>query len=308
MKKPLTCLFTNDVETTSIIHNALRDETGYKVYKEGMPALLDLYGKYRIKTTFFFTGYFAERFPEAVKMILPYGHEVASHGYSHKVDQAFDRLNLEEQITHLRRSKDILENISGQEVISFRAPAARVNKDTAIALKETGFLIDSSVSSQRFDMFLSFGNREKLNWITAPRLPYFTDPDSLWKKGRGPILEIPISALFLPYIGTTLRIMPPVTRITRRILQFESSINQKPIVFLTHPNEFIDEELERDQVVRRVKNPVSYLLGDVIRRKLKMKNLGRKALPLYEKEIQYFIRKGYSFDTFRQYYENYKPH
>ena len=31
------CLLTNDVETTSIWHNDLRDSTGYKVYKEGMP-------------------------------------------------------------------------------------------------------------------------------------------------------------------------------------------------------------------------------------------------------------------------------
>ena len=48
------CLLTNDVETTSIWFNTLRDETGLKVLKEGMPVLLDLYSKYDIKTTFFF--------------------------------------------------------------------------------------------------------------------------------------------------------------------------------------------------------------------------------------------------------------
>ena len=37
------CLLTNDVGTTSIWFNALRDETGLKVLKEGMPILLDLY-------------------------------------------------------------------------------------------------------------------------------------------------------------------------------------------------------------------------------------------------------------------------
>jgi len=54
------CLLSNDVETTSIWHNALRDETGLKVLKEGMPLLLDLYEKYDIKTTFFFTGYISQ--------------------------------------------------------------------------------------------------------------------------------------------------------------------------------------------------------------------------------------------------------
>lgn len=46
-------LFTNDVETHSIWHNALRDETGQKVIKEGLPVLLAIYEKYNIKTTFF---------------------------------------------------------------------------------------------------------------------------------------------------------------------------------------------------------------------------------------------------------------
>lgn len=301
------CLLTNDVEMTSILHNSLRDETGIKVYREGMPLLLELYEKYNIKSTFFFTGDFAEKFPEAVKMILPFGHEVGSHGYTHETDKAFDLLPLEEQIEHLKKSKKILEDISGSEVISFRAPAARVNRNTATALKETGFLIDSSVSSQRFDMFLSFGNREKLNWIMAPRLPYFTAPDNLWKKGNGSVFEIPISALFIPYIGTTLRIFPTVTRMTRRILQFESRIDKKPIVFLVHPNEFIDEEFEPDKIERRAKNYFSYLLGDVLRRRLKTKNLGKKALPVYEREIKSFAAKGYVFTTFSQYYKTMNP-
>ena len=47
------CLLTNDVETTSIWFNALRDETGFKVLNEGMPILLSLYEKHGIKTTFF---------------------------------------------------------------------------------------------------------------------------------------------------------------------------------------------------------------------------------------------------------------
>jgi len=63
------CLLTNDVETTSIWHNSLLDKTGIKVYKEGMPILLDLYEKYNIKSTFFFTGYIAKLIPDIVKMI-----------------------------------------------------------------------------------------------------------------------------------------------------------------------------------------------------------------------------------------------
>ena len=126
------CLLTNDVETTSIWHNTLRDKTGYKVLKEGMPLLLDLYEKYNIKSTFFFTGYIAKLYPEIVKMVIPYGHEVASHGLSHEKEDGFDVMPLKKQISHLKESKRIIEDISGVEVISFRAPALRVNNDTAI--------------------------------------------------------------------------------------------------------------------------------------------------------------------------------
>ncbi|MCT4602664.1 MAG: hypothetical protein N4A59_07175, partial [Marinifilum sp.] len=68
MKK--VCLLTNDVETTSIWFNCLRDKTGLKVVNEGMPLLLDIYSKYNIKSTFYFTGYIAKLYPKVVKMIL----------------------------------------------------------------------------------------------------------------------------------------------------------------------------------------------------------------------------------------------
>ncbi len=129
------CMFSNDVETTSIWHNSLRDETGLKVWKEGMPRLLDLYEKYQIKTTFFFTGHIAKLYPEIVKMVLPFGHEVASHGLSHQREDGFDIMPLELQKKHLSESKKILEDISGEEVISFRAPALRVNNQTVLLLR-----------------------------------------------------------------------------------------------------------------------------------------------------------------------------
>ena len=97
-------LLTNDVETTSIWHNFLRDETGIKVYKEGMPAFLDLYDKYNIKSTFF-TGHITRLIPDIVKMIQPYGHEIASHGLTHEPKYSFDNLSLDEQIRHLTESK-----------------------------------------------------------------------------------------------------------------------------------------------------------------------------------------------------------
>lgn len=294
-------LFSNDVETTSIWFNSLRDETGLKVFKEGMPLLLDIYAQYNIKSTFFFTGYIAKRYPGIVKMILKDGHEVGSHGKSHIPENGFDVMPFEKQKRHLKESKELLEDISGENVISFRAPALRVNDDTTRALIETGYRIDSSIASQRFDFFMSFGGLKKLKWLTAPRLPYKTSPDTLFKKGEGPIVEVPLTALFFPHVGTTMRIFPLFTALQRIGIDIESSMNNKPLVFDIHPNELIDETNEPRIIQKRTGNVFSFLLQDWLRAKLKTKNLGLEAADLYLKEIDFFHKRAYQFTTIKDY-------
>ncbi len=293
------CLLTNDVETTSIVNGGLRPETGIKVWKEGMPRLLDLYAKYDAKATFFFIADFAREFPEIVKMIQPYGHEVACHGYTHDHRQAFDVLTLEEQLRHLSDAKKILEDISGEEVISFRAPALRVNEFTPQALVETGFKIDSSVAPQRIDMFMSLGSKKKMVWLKAPRTPYFVAENNLARKGNLPLLEVPVSSFGVPYIGTFMRISPSINALTRYLLYQETKNTSKPINFLIHPNELIEEENLQLKTEKRAGNYMSYLLSDVLRRRLKQKNLGLLARDLYEKEISFWNRKNYKFLTMK---------
>ncbi len=294
-------LFTNDVETTSIWLNTLRDKTGGKVLREGMPILLDIYAEYGIQSTFYFTGYIANLFPEIVKMVVEDGHEVASHGKSHLPENGFDVMPFEKQKQHLAYSKKLLEDLSGQEVISFRAPALRVNGDTARALIETGYKIDSSVAAQRFDFFLSFGGIKKLNWFFAPRLPYRVHPENIFKKGDSPLVEVPLTALFLPYVGTTMRIFPRITALQRRLIDLETRWNHKPVVFDVHPNEFIDESDEVRVVHKRSRNLLSYFLKDWLRSQLKVKNLGPTAVPLYHQEISFYKKRGYHFTTIRDY-------
>ena len=294
-------LITNDVETTSLWHNCLRDETVPYLLKEGMPQLLEIYEKFGVKSTFFFTGYIAEKSPEIVRMILSAGHEVGCHGLTHKPEEAFDVLSFEEQVRHLTAAKKILEDITGSPVISFRAPALRVNEDTPKALLETGFLIDSSIASQRFDFFLSFGGKKKLSWFLAPRIPYRTKEGNLFRKGDSLLSEVPISAMIVPYLGTTLRVIPTATKIVRHLLHFENRINHKPILFVIHPNELIEEFAEKREFQRRAQGVVSYLWSDLLRNRLKLRNLGNRARVLLEREIEFLNRKGYKFVTVKDY-------
>ena len=308
MRKDRICLITNDVETTSILNHKLRDKTGEYVLNQGMPRLLDLYEKYGVKATFFYTGHIAQLYPDVVRMAHERGHEVGSHGLTHEVSKAFDVLSPEEQLSHLKQSKQILEDIIGEEVVSFRAPAARVDKKFPLTLKEAGFKVDSSVSSQRLDMMFSFGALKKLHWLTAPRKAYFTRTDNIFRGGDSEVLEAPISAMGFPYIGTFMRIAPGVNRLTRRMLFWETVCNGRQFVFLTHPNEFIDEDRETNGIERRAGNYISYLLGDVLRHKLKVKNLGEKALPIYERELSFFKDKKFQFLTCKELYDlKHKP-
>jgi peptidoglycan/xylan/chitin deacetylase (PgdA/CDA1 family) len=295
------CIFTNDVETTSIWFNTLREETVKRVIMQGMPALLDIYKKNGIKSTFFFTADSAAKYPEMVRMILPFWHEVGSHGYTHEIEKAFDVLDYKTQLKYLLISKRILEDISGQEVVSFRAPALRVNKYTPLALAEAGYRIDSSIASQRFDFFLSFGSLKKLTWLFAPRAPYMTMPGNLAKRGNGPIVEVPLSAIFFPYVGTTMRMLPSFSHLLRFVIELESRITGKPIVFDIHPNELVDESELKRKIQRRSQNIIRYLLTDLIRSKLKGKNLGPKAIPLYKNEVMFYMKKGYKFVTLKEY-------
>ena len=304
MPKERICLITNDVETTSILNHKLRDKTGEYVLNQGMPRLLDLYERYGVKATFFYTGHIARLYPDVVKMAFERGHEVGSHGLTHEVSKAFDVMSPEEQLSHLKQSKQILEDIIGEEVVSFRAPAARVDKAFPKVLQEAGFKVDSSVSSQRMDMMFSFGALKKLHWLTAPRKAYFAQHGNIFRKGDSDILEIPISAMGFPYIGTFMRIAPTLNRLTRNVLYCETLCNGRQFVFLTHPNEFIDEDQETTETERRAKNYIAYLLGDLLRHKLKVKNLGEKALPIYERELKFFRERGFDFVTCKKFYES----
>jgi len=297
-------LATNDVELTSIKYNKQRRESGKLVLEEGLPRLMELYALYKIHATFFVTGDIAEQFPQIPRLITDNGHELGSHSYSHEDSCALDLLGLDDQKSQMIKSKKILEDASGMEVVSFRAPALRVNNYTPQALYESGFKLDSSISPQRADMFFSFGALKKVKRLWAKRKPGFVDKCDLNKRGDYPIYEIPISALILPYVGTMLRITPTATNILKAVLCCESIHTGQPINFLIHPNECMIED-DFDTIERRSQNYISYLLAERLRRALKLRNLGVNAVKLYATQLQYFADRQYKFVTCKEYYNGY---
>lgn len=98
-----------------------------------------------------------------------------------------------------------------------------------------------------------------------------------------------------------MRIFPRLTYLQQRLLDLETRFNDKPVVFGVHPNEFIDESNEERNISRRSSNPVAYILQDLVRGKLKVRNLGPAALPIYERLIQFYVNNSYEFTTVKQY-------
>ena len=107
--------------------------------------LLDLLARHEAHGTFFVLGWVADRHPALVRRIVAEGHEVASHGYWHgrvapmRVNQFRDEL---------RRSRDLLEQITGARVLGFRAPSFSIVPGAEWAfdiMLEEGIAYDSSL-------------------------------------------------------------------------------------------------------------------------------------------------------------------
>lgn len=107
--------------------------------------ILDLLDSGGTKATFFVLGWVAEREPALVREIAERGHEVASHGFSHRLVY---RMTPEEFREDVRRSKELLESITSRAVRGFRAPSFSIVTETLWGLEvlaELGFQYDSSI-------------------------------------------------------------------------------------------------------------------------------------------------------------------
>jgi polysaccharide deacetylase family protein (PEP-CTERM system associated) len=107
--------------------------------------LLDIFSAKDVRVTCFFLGYIAERYPHLVREAHRRGHEIASHGYSHRLIYSMTPETFLEDVS---KSKAILENITGEAVLGYRGPGFSVTKDTPWffdTILKAGYRYDSSV-------------------------------------------------------------------------------------------------------------------------------------------------------------------
>ncbi len=107
--------------------------------------ILELLAQHSTKATFFALGWLAEQHPSVIRVVSAAGHEIACLGYGHELVAAQTPQSFRQDI---HRAKRILEDITGHQVIGFRAPSLSITAHTPWALPivaEEGFLYDSSV-------------------------------------------------------------------------------------------------------------------------------------------------------------------
>ncbi len=185
--------------------------------------LLDIFSEHNAQVTCFFLGWVGERFPHLVQEAVARGHEIASHGYAHRL--VFQQ-SQNEFYNDVRKARLLLEDASGTPVIGYRAPGFSTTSDTPWffeALSEAGYVYDSSV----FPAHRGHGGIPQ-----ARRDPYRVENSG--------ILELPITvADFMGrgmcfFGGGYLRFFP-YWLISKKV--GEVVANGRPVVFYIHPRE-----------------------------------------------------------------------
>jgi polysaccharide deacetylase family protein (PEP-CTERM system associated) len=135
---------------------------------------LGLLARHGIRATFFVLGWIAERHPTLVERIVKAGHEIGSHGFSHR---RLYELDPESFAQELFRTNTVLEQAGAPRPIGFRAPEWSINGRSMWALgvlARHGFRYDASMTPLRL-----MGDPD------YPQVPHRRDtPD-------GSLLEVP---------------------------------------------------------------------------------------------------------------------
>ncbi len=187
--------------------------------------LLDLFDESRIRATFFVLGWVAERHTAMVRAISDRGHEVASHGYSHRLVYTQTE---EEFKAETVRAKSLLENITGSRVRGYRAASFSIGRRNLWALDvlaDAGFDYDSSLFPIVHDRYGIPGAPRHIHVVKTPT-------------GRR-LIEIPpstlrVGGLVLPFGGGGyLRLFPQ--SVTQWAIRRVNRKDGLPAIVYVHP-------------------------------------------------------------------------
>lgn len=198
--------------------------------------LLRVFDETDTRATFFVLGWVAERYPQLVREIHARSHEVACHGYSHKL--VYEQTP-EEFRAETLRSKQLLEDITGVPVQGYRAASYSITLRSRWALDilvEAGFAYDSSIFPVRHDLYGMPG---------AQRFPHVLDTELGAKLVEFPPSTARLLGQNVPASGGGYFRLYPYA-LSRWLIRRVNEGESQPAVFYLHPWE-VDPEQPRVQ-------------------------------------------------------------
>lgn len=138
-------ILTFDIEEWYLESVKLNRPERYRRLDETFARVLDELDKYGLKGTFFCVGQLASTFPKVIHEIVARGHEVGCHSNIHTW---LDKMTPEELRDDTTEALKALEDVSGQKVVSYRAPAFSItpkNKWAVNVLEDCGIENDASI-------------------------------------------------------------------------------------------------------------------------------------------------------------------
>lgn len=187
--------------------------------------LLRLLDDAHVRATFFVLGWIAARQPELVREIAQGGHEIACHGFGHRMIQRLTRAEFAEDVV---RAKGLLEDTVAAPVLGYRAPTFSIVRETwwcLDVLVTAGFRYDSSVFPIRHDRY---------GIPDAPRFPH-----RVQTAGGAELAEFPPSTVLLagqrvPVAGGGYFRLWPYA-FTRWAIRHLNTVEGMPAMVFLHP-------------------------------------------------------------------------
>lgn len=213
---------------TPAYRNAPGELTDDEIGLSAADYLLDTLATNDVDATYFVVGEVGEDHPETVNKLSSAGHEIASHTYSHRRLPTLDKKARRREII---RSREVLQEASGQDIDGFRAPAFEVAEDHFVSLQEAGYRYDSSLIPARS----IFGWYNGAHQIDRPCLA-----SSIEETVSDQFKELPVSVmpwLRLPLTGAWLRFFGPKYTIAGMKLLARRGV---PPILYVHPWEFVE--------------------------------------------------------------------
>lgn len=144
-----------------------------------MGRMLDLMARHGVQSTCFVLGKVAEDHPTLVRDLHQAGHEVATHGYAHDEVHHLTPAAFRDD---LQKSIDLIETVTDEKVIGYRAPFFTI---TARSLWALPILVKAGI---RYDSSIHPIYHFRYGIAGAERTPSLLETDA----GR-PLLELPVS-------------------------------------------------------------------------------------------------------------------